>query len=96
MPLSLDYTLDADGHPEQIYCRSDHWMYARRGIPIVFLFTNLHRDYHAVTDEAQFIDYPHFTRITQFVLDLTRRIANNATPPRRDRPVPTLGSPCKQ
>lgn len=96
LPLALDYSLDADDHPEQIYCRSDHWMYARRGIPIVFLFTNLHRDYHAVTDEAQFIDYPHFTRITRYVLDLTRKIANNVTPPRPSHPVPTFGSPCKQ
>ncbi len=95
-PLSLDSALDADGHPEAIYCRSDHWMYARRGIPIVFLFTNLHEDYHQVTDEAQYIDYPHFLRITHFVHALLRRIADNDSPPRTDRAAPKPNAACTQ
>lgn len=95
-PFALDYSLDADGHPEAIYCRSDHWNYARRGIPIVFLFTNLHEDYHEVTDEPQYIDYPHYARITRYVSDLARKIANNDTPPRVDRPVPRFGASCTQ
>ena len=95
-PLSLDYSLDADGHPEAFYCRSDHWNYARRGIPIVFLFTNLHEDYHEVTDEPQYIDYAHAARITRYVSDLVQKIANNNAPPRIDHPVPKLGAPCKQ
>jgi len=95
-PFALDYSLDADGHPEQIYCRSDHWNYARRGIPIVFLFTNLHEDYHEVTDEPQYIDYPHYTRITRFVSALVHRFANNTAPPRVDKQVPPLGTACTQ
>jgi len=95
-PFALDYSLDADGHPEAIYCRSDHWNYARRGIPIVFLFTNLHEDYHEVTDEAQYIDYLHYARITRYVSDLVNKIANNSTPPRVDYSVPKFGTPCTQ
>ncbi|HEY2025867.1 MAG TPA: M28 family peptidase, partial [Gemmatimonadaceae bacterium] len=49
MPFTLDYTFDANGHPENIYCRSDHYNYARYGIPVVFLTTGLHGDYHQVT-----------------------------------------------
>jgi hypothetical protein len=76
VPLDFDARLDAPGHPEQIYCRSDHWNYARYGIPIVFFFTSLHGDYHQVTDEPQYLDYPHFLRITNYVRDLTVRLAN--------------------
>jgi hypothetical protein len=32
----FDYRYDADGHPDNYYCRSDHYMYARFGIPIAF------------------------------------------------------------
>jgi Peptidase family M28 len=95
-PFALDYSLDADGHPEAIYCRSDHWNYARRGIPIVFLFTNLHEDYHEVTDEVQYIDFPHYTRVTRYINALLRTLANNDARPRVDRPVPALGAPCSQ
>ncbi len=95
-PFTLDHSLDADGHPEAIYCRSDHWNYARRGIPIVFMFTNLHEDYHEVTDEAQYIDFPHYTRVTRYVSALLRTIANNDARPRVDRPVPAVGAPCTQ
>ena len=95
-PFSLDYSLDADGHSEAIYCRSDHWNYARRGIPIAFLFTNLHEDYHEVTDEPQYIDYPHYARITRYVSDLVQKIANNTARPRVDHAVPKFGASCTQ
>ena len=95
-PLALDYSLDANGHPENIYCRSDHYMYARHGIPIVFFFTGLHEDYHQVTDEPQYLDYPHFAAITQFVNDLTVRIANLAQRPVVDQPRPDPTAACRQ
>ena len=75
-PFRFDFRLNTPGHPEQIYCRSDHWNYARYNIPIVFFFTNLHEDYHEVTDEPQYIDYPHYARITSYVRDLTVATAN--------------------
>jgi Zn-dependent M28 family amino/carboxypeptidase len=41
--LTFDYQYDANGHPDQYYCRSDHYEYARFGIPVVFLSTGGHR-----------------------------------------------------
>jgi hypothetical protein len=75
-PFVFDHTFDADGHPERIYCRSDHYMYARYGIPIVFFTTGLHGDYHQVTDEVRYIDYPHYARIADFIRDVALRVAN--------------------
>jgi hypothetical protein len=95
-PFVLDYAFDANGHPENIYCRSDHYNYARYGIPVVFLTTGLHGDYHQVTDEAQYIDYPHMARIGQFVLDLTRRVADLDHRPLVDKPKPDPTGTCRQ
>jgi hypothetical protein len=76
MPFTFDYAFDANGHPDNIYCRSDHYNYARYGIPVVFLTTGLHGDYHQVTDEPQYIDYPHMARIGQLVYDVATKVAN--------------------
>ena len=75
-PLSFDYTMDANGHPQVIYCRSDHYEYARYGIPIIFFTTGGHADYHQVTDEPQYVDYDHMARVAQFVADLATRVGN--------------------
>jgi hypothetical protein len=77
--VRLDYALDANGHPQNIYCRSDHYHYARYGIPIAFFFTGLHGDYHQVTDEPQYIDYPHYARITSYIRDLACAWPTSAT-----------------
>jgi hypothetical protein len=74
--LSFDYSFDANGHPENIYCRSDHYEYARYGIPVVFFTTGVHSDYHQVTDEPEYIDYDHMSRIASFIDDVAFHVAN--------------------
>ncbi|MEP7002469.1 MAG: M28 family peptidase [bacterium] len=95
-PFTLDYTYDANGHPENVYCRSDHYNYARYGIPVVFVTTGLHGDYHQVTDEPQYIDYPHMAHIGQFVFTLANRIAGLDHRPLVDKPKPDPAGACKQ
>ena len=75
-PFRFDYQFDANGHPQQYYCRSDHYEYARYGIPIVFFSTGGHRDYHQVTDEPEYIDYDQLARVTTLVRDVAVRAAN--------------------
>lgn len=78
-PLALDYKFDEpiawNGY-NNLYGRSDHINYAREGVPIAFFFTGLHGDYHQRSDEPEFIDYPHYARITSFIRDLTVEVAN--------------------
>ncbi len=95
-PFVFDYSLDAAGHPENIYCRSDHANYARYGIPIIFFSSGLHQDYHQVTDEPQYIDYAHLERITQYVFDLGVTLANQDHRPLVDHPKPDPTAPCRQ
>ena len=94
--VRLDYALDADGHPQNIYCRSDHYHYARYGIPIAFFFTGLHGDYHQVTDEPQYIDYPHYARITRYIRDLAVRVADLDHRVVVDQPKPDPNGECRQ
>lgn len=82
-PLDLDYRFDDpttwDGY-NNIYGRSDHYNYAQQGIPIAFFFTGLHGDYHQASDEPEFIDYPHYTRITRYIRDLLVDVADGPRP----------------
>jgi Peptidase family M28 len=94
--LVFDYTYDADGHPDNAYCRSDHYMYARYGIPIAFFSTGVHRDYHQVTDEVQYLDFEKFARVTSFVGDLARRVADLDHRVVVDKPKPDPQAPCRQ
>ena len=82
-PLALDYKFDdpiAWAGYNNLYGRSDHINYARQGVPIAFFFTGLHGDYHQRSDEAEFIDYPHYARITNFLKDLTVDVGNGPRP----------------
>jgi hypothetical protein len=95
-PLTLDYARDANREPHQYYCRSDHYMYARYGIPITFFFDGGHADYHQVTDEPQYIDYPHYARIVQLVHDIAIELANLDHDVVVDKPKPNPSAPCVQ
>lgn len=96
MPFRFDYQFDANGHPENIYCRSDHYEYARYGIPIVFFTTGLHGDYHQVTDEPQYIAYDHMARVGRFVYDIAMKVGNQDHRPVVDKPKPDPKGRCQQ
>ena len=95
-PLSFDYSFDANGHPERIYCRSDHYNYARYGIPITFFTTGLHMDYHQLTDEPQYIDYEHMRKVAQLVHDVALRVGNLDHRVVVDKPKPDPRGACVQ
>ncbi|HET7621683.1 MAG TPA: M28 family peptidase [Gemmatimonadaceae bacterium] len=94
--LKFDYSIDADGHPANIYCRSDHYEYARYGIPITFFTTGLHSDYHQVTDEPQYIEYEHMARVTNLVEDIALHVANLDHRVVVDHPKPDPNGVCRQ
>ena len=95
-PFKFDYSYDANGHPQQYYCRSDHYEYARYGIPITFFSTGGHRDYHQVTDEPQYIDYAQLSRVANLVHDVADRVANLDHRVVVDKPKPDPKGQCRQ
>jgi peptidase M28-like protein len=92
----FDYGMDANGHPMNIYCRSDHYEYARYGIPITFFTTGGHSDYHQVTDEPEYIDYDHMARIGNLVEDIAVHVANLDHRIVVDQPKPDPQGRCVQ
>jgi len=97
VPFVFNFEYDAPGHPEQYYCRADHYSYARYGIPSVSLSRGSHMDYHQLTDEAQYIDYPDYARLTKMVFDAALFAANADHRPALDVPKPANPHvPCKQ
>ena len=94
--FAFNYAYDANGHPDQYYCRSDHANYARYGIPVAFFSTGQHSDYHQVTDEPQYIDYDHYASVVQFVWDVAKEVANRDQRVVVDKPKPDPKAPCVQ
>jgi hypothetical protein len=94
--LRFDYAMDANGHPQNIYCRSDHYEYAKFGIPVTFFTTGGHADYHQVTDEPQYVDYPHMTQVARLVYESAMRIGNLDHRLVVDKPKPDPKGTCVQ
>jgi hypothetical protein len=74
--LRFDYTYNDPNHPQQFYYRSDHWNYAKHGIPIIFYFSGVHADYHQPSDTPDKIDYQKMTKVTRLIYATGWRIAN--------------------
>ena len=94
--FEFDYTFDADGHPANYYCRSDHANYARYGIPVTFFSTGSHTDYHQLTDEVQYIDWEKLARVTRLIADVTLAVGDMGQRPVVDKPRPDPEAPCRQ
>lgn len=86
-PFLINREWDSPSHPEQIYYRSDHFNYARRGIPVIFITTGLHADYHKVSDEVAKIDFAKLARVAGFIYDVGLAVAERPT-----RPAPNAHS----
>jgi hypothetical protein len=61
---------------ERFYFRSDHYNFARRGVPILFFFNGTHPDYHGPGDEPAKIDAEKEARVARLVFYLGLEIAN--------------------
>ncbi|MGH7548938.1 MAG: M20/M25/M40 family metallo-hydrolase [Gemmatimonadales bacterium] len=61
---------------ERFYFRSDHYNFARKGVPILFFFNGTHPDYHAVSDSPDKIDAEKASRIVKLLFYLGLEVAN--------------------
>jgi Zn-dependent M28 family amino/carboxypeptidase len=86
--LTYDYRYDDPNDPNRFFFRSDHYNYARKGIPIVFFFDGVHEDYHRPGDEVQKIDFQKMEKVGRTVYMMLWEIANRATRPKVDKQLP--------
>ena len=80
--LELDYKYNERNDPNQFYYRSDHYNFAKKGIPIIFYFNGVHADYHRPTDTPDKIEYDLLTKRAQLAFATAWELAN-----RDERPV---------
>ncbi len=74
--LTLDYKYNVVGEPEQIYFRSDHYNFVKKGIPVIFYYNGPHADYHKSTDTADKIDYDLLKKRVQLIFATAWELAN--------------------
>jgi hypothetical protein len=92
----FDEQFDRNGDPSNAYCRSDHYMYARYGIPVAFFVAAVwYIDYHMVTDEPQYVAFDRMTRIGRYVHDVVGEVANLKTRPALTGPKPDPHGLCR-
>ena len=78
--IDFDYRYDNDRDPNQYYRRSDHYNFARKGVPIAFFFTGNHADYHKPTDTIDKIRFDQMVKIGQVVYYAGWKTANFGRP----------------
>jgi Peptidase family M28 len=86
--LRYDYRYDDPRDPNRFFFRSDHYNYARRGVPIIFFFDGVHEDYHRPTDTPDKIDYQKLEKVTRTIFATAAEIANAPARPRVDKQFP--------
>lgn len=72
----FDYTLDDENHPLRIYYRSDHWAYAKKGVPVVFLTDQHKEDYHKPTDDVEKINFEKINKVARLTTQIALKVAN--------------------
>lgn len=80
--MKIDYKYNDPKDPERIYYRSDHYNFAKHGVPIVFYFNGVHEDYHKASDEVDKINFDLLAKRAQLVFYTGWDLAN-----RDKRPV---------
>jgi Zn-dependent M28 family amino/carboxypeptidase len=74
--LELDYTFNSPDDPNRFYYRSDHYNFAKHGVPVIFYFSGVHEDYHKSTDDIEKILFPRACRVAQLVFATAWDAAN--------------------
>jgi hypothetical protein len=74
--LDLDFKFNDPKDPNHFYERSDHYNFAKHGIPSVFLFNGVHADYHQKTDEVEKIEFDALAKRTQLAFVIAWDLAN--------------------
>jgi len=86
--LTLDYKYDDPADPNRIYYRSDHYNFARKGVPILFFYDGmLQADYHKPTDTVDKIYWEIYEKRARMIFNTAWQMANRDDMLKRDIPL---------
>ena len=86
--LELDYRFNDPNDPNRFYYRSDHYNFAKKGIPVAFFFNGVHPDYHQASDEISKIEFDKLEARARLVYYLAWELANRDQRPAVDSNKP--------
>jgi Zn-dependent M28 family amino/carboxypeptidase len=73
---------------QRLFYRSDHYNFAKMGIPVAFFTTGLHPDYHRPTDTPEKIDYKEIQLVSKTVAAVAWTLGNQAGRPQLNANLP--------
>ena len=82
--MELDYSYDRPNEPMRLYYRSDHYNFAKKGIPSLFFFSGLHPHYHTPEDTVDKIDFPMMVKREKLIFHTAWDIATRDDRPKVD------------
>ena len=82
--LELDYKYNDEKDKNRFYYRSDHYNFAKNGVPVIFYFNGTHADYHKATDTEEKINYEILEKRAQLVFLTAWELANREESLKRD------------
>lgn len=85
--ITFDYKFNTDNDPNRFYYRSDHYNFAKNGIPVIFYFNGSHPDYHKPTDTVEKIKFGKIEKIARQVFYTAWELANREERIVVDKPV---------
>lgn len=88
LDLKFNYKYDDPGDTQRFFFRSDHYSYAKKGIPIIFYFSGVHADYHRPSDEIGAIDFAKLERVARTIYATAYAVADLPARPAVDRRLP--------
>jgi hypothetical protein len=88
--LVLDYKFDDPDDKQRIYYRSDHYNFARKGVPVLFFYDGmLKADYHKPTDTIEKINWELYEKRVRMIFYTAWEMANRSGMLKRDIPLPS-------
>lgn len=88
LKVTFNHLYDNTTDPQRFFYRSDHFNYARQGIPILFFFDGVHRDYHQPSDSPDKIDYQKLQNVARTVYAVAWALAEQPGRPALNATLP--------
>ncbi len=89
--LEIDRKFNDPKDPNRFYYRSDHYNFAKKGVPVIFYFNGTHADYHRPTDTVDKIRFDIMQKRALLVYYTAWHIANRNEMLPRDKPLNQVG-----
>ena len=86
--LVLDHQFDDPDEPDRIFYRSDHYNFAKKGVPIIFYFDGINKDYHKPSDTVDKINFGLMKKRVRYIFLTAWEIANRDKILKRDLRLP--------